>query len=122
MRIGKKDKLVTIKKVSETQEQSGELTTSYLELAKEWASIEPITGREFFSAQQVQSAVTNRISMRFRRDVAAKMIITYRPYSDLPEDVYVIDAVINSLSNNRELLLLCTKITAEGLKSGGSGG
>ena len=122
MRLGKLYKLVVIKKPSEVQEDSGELDVGYLELGKEWASIEPLTGREFFSAQQAQSTVSVRVTMRFRRDVTAKMLIVYKPYADMPEDIYEINAVVNSFVGNRSMQLLCTQMTAKGLRHGGSNG
>lgn len=37
-----------------------------------WASIEPLSSRETFQQQQMQGAISHRITMRYRSDVTGK--------------------------------------------------
>ncbi len=48
---------------------SGELVEDWQAVFQEWASIEPLAGREFWNAVQVQANVTHKIRIRVRDDV-----------------------------------------------------
>lgn len=51
------------KAIFERQEPSdefGELRYTYAEVCSEWISLEPLTGRELFQAQQVQSKTSHK--------------------------------------------------------------
>lgn len=43
-------------------------------VAETWAAIEPLRGRELFSAQQVNAEVTTRIRVRYRKGIDRTMI------------------------------------------------
>ena len=48
------------------QNQLGEAEESWKPVAKVWANVEPLSGREYFLAQQVQAETTHSVEMRFR--------------------------------------------------------
>lgn len=50
----------------------------WVDVAKVWAAIEPLSGREFIAAQAVQSEVVGRIVIRRRTDIKAQMRGLYR--------------------------------------------
>lgn len=50
---------------------TGENTLAWVEAAHVWASIEPVSAREFVESQATQSQVSARIVIRSRPDVAA---------------------------------------------------
>lgn len=117
MRAGQLRHRVTIQYRTETQNATGEVTWTWSDLATVWASIEPISGREFFSSQQVQSSVTTRIRVRHRTDVNAKMRVKYtRDPSSSPLKVayYAIEAVIPVQERHREVHLMCVERDADG--------
>lgn len=60
------------------QDSSGELQRSWQHVAEVWAAIEPLSVREFIAAQQTQSAVTARITIRYRDGLTAQMRIRHR--------------------------------------------
>ncbi len=75
-------------------------------LADLWAAVEPLGGREFFSAQQVQSDITTRIVCRYASalsDVSAADRIRHGSV------VYDIRSVIDVDSRHRELQFMCTQ-------------
>lgn len=72
------------------------------------ASIEPLNGRELFTAQQVHSEVTVRIRMRYRPGIEAKMRAVYQGV------VYSIQYAINPELLNSELQLMCSVGVNEG--------
>lgn len=60
------------------QDSSGELTTFWVDVAETWAAIEPLSVREFIAAQQMQSAVSARITIRYRDGLTPQMRILHR--------------------------------------------
>lgn len=67
------------------------------------ASVEPLSGRELFSAQQHQAEVTTRVRIRYREGVSAGMKVLFRG-----RELHVL-YVINPLEQNDELQLLCSE-------------
>lgn len=49
----------------------GQPSTEWEDVATVWANVEPLRGREFFAAGQMQAAADARISIRYRSDVSA---------------------------------------------------
>lgn len=66
-----------------------------------WASIEPLRGREFFSAMQVNADVTTRIRVRYRTDINRTMIARYGDAEF--EFLYI----IHTDFANKELQIMC---------------
>jgi SPP1 family predicted phage head-tail adaptor len=72
-------------------------------LATVWAAVEPISGREFWAQQQVQSEITARIRIRYRNDVASGMRVVYG------SRYYAIKSVIDPQEYHQELQLMCSE-------------
>ena len=70
MEAGKLRHYVTIQRVTVTPDSHGDGVKTWADLANAWASIEPLSGREFLQASQVMSDVTVRIKMRGRSDIS----------------------------------------------------
>jgi SPP1 family predicted phage head-tail adaptor len=70
-----------------------------------WASIEPLSGREYFAAHQTQSSITHKMKMRYQSGI--------RPYHQIGWGgrSFNIDAVMNTEERNKELVLFCTEAT-----------
>jgi SPP1 family predicted phage head-tail adaptor len=81
----------------------GEPVVVWEELAEVWAAMEPLTGREFWAQQQVQSEITVRIRIRYRSDVLAGMRVVYNTA------VYMIKNIIDPLEKHEELHLMCSE-------------
>lgn len=113
MRAGKLRHRITIQHKAAGSPQktaSGALDTSWTDFVGEnvYASIEPVSGREAFLAQQHLSEVTHKVRIRYRSGITAKMRVQYGSRT------FDIRAVMNFEERNRELLLLCT----EGVNAG----
>lgn len=79
MRIGKLRHRVTIEKSGRTQDpETGEITLGWQAMATVWATVEPLSAKEFIAAQAGQSEVTARIKMRYRGDIGPTMRAKYR--------------------------------------------
>lgn len=66
------------------------------------ASIEPLQGRELFTAQQNHSEVTVRVRIRYREGVVAAQRVAHKGV------IYSILYVINPGMRNVELQLMCS--------------
>jgi SPP1 family predicted phage head-tail adaptor len=101
MKIGKLRHRIAIEKVAETQDSDGSVIETWSTFANAQASIEPISGREYFAAQTTQADVTHRISLRFIAGVIPKMRVKYG------SRIFGILSAINVNERNRELQLMC---------------
>lgn len=72
-RAGRFRRRLTIESRVETENDFGEVEWTWTTHATVWAGIEPLRGREFFAAEQLQSEVQGRIRMRYRGDLTTKM-------------------------------------------------
>lgn len=122
MRAGRLKHRVVLQRRAETQNAIGEVVWSYEDVATVWASVEPLQGREFFGAAQVQSDVTTRIRIRYRAGVNTKMRAVHVAQDGSPTlyDFYDIQAVIEPHRARRELQLMCVKRDAEGFRHDGN--
>lgn len=61
---------VELQRVTVSADSHGDQTKTWTTLATVWASIEPLSGREFLQASQVMSDITVRIRVRGRTDIS----------------------------------------------------
>lgn len=110
MKAGDLRHRITIQHPDYTQDPvTGEMTPSWVELAKTWASVEPLSTREFIAAAANQSKVSARIVIRYRAGIDATMRILHR------DKVYNVEGVLaDKVSGLEYLTLPCS----EGVNSG----
>lgn len=76
--IDRLNKRVTILQHSGAKDNYGQLLDDeWVPVATIWAGIEPLRGREFFSAGAEHAEVTTRIRIRYREGVNRSMIVRY---------------------------------------------
>lgn len=108
--IGNLRHRVVIQQPVETQDaNTGAVNVSWSTFATVWASIEPLSAREFVAAQAEASKVTARIKIRYRTGVTAKMRI-YHAYKDL---YYNIEGILSDKDSGIEYI---TMPVSEGLR------
>lgn len=101
MRTGKLRHRITLQRPGLSQDPvSGEMLPGWQDVAPVWASIEPLSAREFIAAQAGQSEVSARIVIRHRTDVDATMRALYRG------KVYNIHGVLADPKSGLEYLTL----------------
>ncbi|WP_313319585.1 phage head closure protein [Stenotrophomonas sp.] len=61
-----------------TRDDDGVAHTAWTDVATVWASVEPLSAREFIQSGQTQAAITARITIRYRADLQASMRILHR--------------------------------------------
>ena len=101
MNIGKLRHRITLQKQVNTVNDYGGAVTTWKNVATVWADVRPLSGREYFSAQQVQSEVTTQIWLRYRDDVKPTMRVNHNGKH------YEILSVLNTNGWNTSLQLMC---------------
>lgn len=76
------DQRITLQQKVVTQNGIGEEIVTWSDVATTWASVRPLRGREFFTANQMQHAVDARFLIRSRPGLAENMRILWKsePY------------------------------------------
>ncbi|HHA2913483.1 TPA: phage head closure protein [Stenotrophomonas maltophilia] len=75
---GKLRHRVLIQQQVTTRDGDGVEQTAWVDVATVWASVEPLSAREFIQSGQTQSAVTARITMRYRDGLSPSMRLAHR--------------------------------------------
>lgn len=88
-----------------------DIKNEYGEVNKEWttffttrASIRPISGREFYQAESINSEVTHKVNLRYIEGIKSDMRIKFG------NRVFEIISVINFEERNIELQVLCKEL------------
>lgn len=113
--------VVTLQKRSETLDDAGESSAFVDFLTGVRVSIEPLSGREYVAAQQVQAEISTRIQARWREGLDETQRILHVRGSDSPApvDVYDIAAVLPDPDSGRHwVTFLCIKRISEGFRRG----
>lgn len=99
---------VRIEKLADTPErdESGAEVEVWEEVATVWASVDPVSGVEFFASGQVQARATHTVVMRRRTDVTPKNRLVWTTNRDL---VLAIKAVDESKDRGDSLEITCVR-------------
>lgn len=101
MKSGDLDQRVTIERAAQGVDELGQPLDGWNALGSCWASVRPLMGREFISAQAVQSEVSTRVVIRYRPGITAADRVVH------DGRIYNIVSVIEVRSANDELQLMC---------------
>ena len=107
MRAGLLRKTITIQSATESRSSSGSVIETWTNYAIRRASVEPVSGKEYFAARAVNADVS--IRFRVRHDsltgaITPKMRISY------DARLFDIESVINSWERDREILMMCREL------------
>lgn len=105
MNIGKMRHRITIEQKTKVSDGAGGYTESWVPFVTVWASIDPVSGKEFFEAQQTQSSVSHKIRIRYKSGVLPAMRVNFKGR------IFGIESVINWEERNRDMLLMCSEVT-----------
>jgi SPP1 family predicted phage head-tail adaptor len=101
---GKYRHIIVIQKRNSTQNKYGESTEAWVDFIKVRAGIYPLSGREFFSADAVNSEVSHKVHLRYVPGITPDMRINFNGR------FFRIISVINFQELNKELQLLCKEL------------
>lgn len=101
MSAGKYRQRITIERLTQTVDDYGAPSGSWQTVGTFAASIEPISGREYFAAQAVQSEISTRLRLRYVVGILPSDRAIYRGIT------YDVQSIINREMRNIELELMC---------------
>ncbi len=95
---------------SAVQDQvTGEVIRAWQPMASAWASIAPVSGRDFIAAKAAQSSITARITVRYNADILPAMRVIHGTR------IYKIEAVLPDADSGLEYMtLMCSLGATEG--------
>ncbi|MGF6932977.1 SPP1 family predicted phage head-tail adaptor [Paraburkholderia sp. UCT70] len=111
MQAGKLRYRVSIQRPLRIQNDAGEvIVDQWAEIARVWAAIEAISGREYMASSEFRAGITTRIRIRWRSDVDATARVVAGDGT-----IYSIDVAMPVKGLTRELHLMCsTGVITEG--------
>lgn len=115
MTTGAYDQAVILQRRFEARTARGETVITYVDAFQVFASVEPLSGRELFTAQQTQSEITTRIRIHWRPGITELMRVKHVTSFGSPDvfDLYDIKSAIDLRSRHEELELLCVRRASE---------
>ena len=87
----------------------GQASDEWVDVITVWGRVEPIRGREYFAASQVQAAADVRITIRYRTDIDATWRAVHR---DVPHAL--VSPPIDPNARKETLELMCTTGARDG--------
>lgn len=107
MQAGQLRHRITLQRQSASQDEFGAPLDDWTDDATVWADIQPLTGREYFSAQQVNAEITHRILIRYRSGIVPTMRAQYG------ERIFGIESVLDPGERSELLHLMCIERNPE---------
>lgn len=106
MRIGDLRHRIVLQKKEITEDELKQQSETWTDIATVWAAIEPISGRAYFEAKQINAENSTRITIRYRMDV------TPHTRAVFGSRVFEIQSVVNPKERRETLVLMCREVTA----------
>lgn len=108
MKAGALRARIRIQQRAESSDGQGGTALSWADVCQAWASISGRGGREFQTAKQTRSALTDEIHIRYRPGITAAMrVVTANRVLSIAQPPYDPDG------RRRELVLFCEEIQGE---------
>ena len=106
MKAGSLRHRVTIQRLTITQGPSGDLVETWADVATLWGAVEPLSGREYWQAQQVAAETSIRVRIRYRAglDTTMRVIHDARTLEIL--------SIVDPEERHAELQLMCRELKA----------
>lgn len=104
MKIGSLRHRVTLQEYAGSADSYGAITEEWVDVTTVWAEIEPLSGKEFFVAQQVNSQVDIKIRIRYISGVMPQMRVLYGTRT------FSIVSVLDIEERHREIHLMCKEV------------
>lgn len=91
LNVGAMNQRVTIQQPSSSVDALGQRVETWADVATVWAQAQPLRGREFFAAGQVQSEASVRFRLRYRAGITGAMRVVWNavPHAIVAEPINV---------------------------------
>jgi len=107
MRAGQLRHRLQLQSATTAPDDFGQPIPTWSTYADVWGEVRPLTGRERYTAQQVQSSLSHQVRIRYRGGVAETHRVRWVDKATIK--ILDINAVLNTEQRDRELLLLCSE-------------
>jgi SPP1 family predicted phage head-tail adaptor len=106
MRIGDLRHRVTLQKKTITEDALKQQSEAWVSVATVWAAVEPLSGREYFAAKQVNAEISVRITIRYRKGITPDMRVVFG------DRAFEVLSVVNPKERCESLVLMCREVQA----------
>lgn len=101
MRAGDLRHQIEIQRYTEIQNDYGEITQTWNTIHTMRASVNPLSGKEYFASQQINAEVTHKVYIRYVADIKPSDRILFNTR------IFNITSIINYQERNITLELMC---------------
>lgn len=105
--IGRLNKRITFCRLVEKDNEINQSIQDVEPYKKVWASVEPVSGKEYYEAQREKNKLTYKIYTRYFKDINQNMIIDFKGRK------FEIESMINYRENCEMLQFVCTEIVGD---------
>jgi SPP1 family predicted phage head-tail adaptor len=102
---------IILQKLDQQADSYGERRETWSDFMTVWASIKPVSGREFFAAEAVNSEVSHKILIRYRPGVTASMRVKYK------DRYFAVSAVLDFEERHEVLQLMCRELVGDEIQN-----
>ena len=104
MKIGSLRHRVVLQQKVVTEDALKQQSETWMNIATVWAVIEPLSGKEYFAAKQVNAEISVKLTLRYRKDVVLDMRVAFG------NRVFEVLSVINPKERCESLILMCKEV------------
>ena len=108
MKIGKLRHMITIQEYTATRDSFGAEVEGWSDKVSVFASVTPMSGKEYFTSQQLNAEVTTKITIRYLAGITPKMRVMFG------NRIFEILSVLNFEERKIELNLMCKESVPDG--------
>ena len=101
MKIGTLRHRIKIQAYNASRDSFGSEVPEWVDVTTVWASMTPVSGKEYMASSQMRAEVTTKIGIRYQQGVTPKMRVV------CGTRIFDIISVLNLEERNIELQLLC---------------
>lgn len=106
MKIGSLKYRIVLQKKMITEDALKQQTEVWTDFAYVWARIEPLSGREYFAAQQINSEISVRVTIRYLPGITTGTRVVFGGR------IFDVLSVVNPEERNISLILMCKEVSA----------
>jgi SPP1 family predicted phage head-tail adaptor len=101
MQAGKLRHRIVIQEKSVTRDEYNAEVITWTEVDTVWASVEPLSGREFLEGRLVEATVSHRITIRYLSGITPEMRVLWG------SRVFDVEAILNIEERDKMMVLMC---------------
>ena len=101
--IGRLNKRITFMKLDEEEDELGQEKQVLRAICEVWGSLYPVRGTEFYEVQKIQSKISHKCYIRYRKDIDSNCFIDYKGTR------YNIESIIDVDLEHKMFEIMCSE-------------